>query len=79
MIRTRARSVATSTTPPEVRQGDIIGNGQLPAIVERIEKLEADRSVTSADIRDMYAEAKGQGYNVKALRRIVRERQSGRR
>lgn len=56
------------------RQGGVIANGQLPAIVERIEKLEADRSATTVDIREMYVEAKGQGYNVKALQRIVRER-----
>ena len=68
MIRTRARSVVASTTPSDVPQRAVIANGQLPAIVERIEKLEADRSATTADIRDMYMEAKGQGYNVKALR-----------
>jgi uncharacterized protein (UPF0335 family) len=73
MIRTRARSAVPPTTP-DVRHGDVIANGQLQAIVERIEKLEADRNATSADIREMYTEAKGQGYNVKALRGIVRER-----
>ena len=65
MIRTRARSVVASTTPPDVRQGAVIGNGQLPAIVERIEKLEADRTATTADILEMYVEAKGQ-----AVRRV---------
>ena len=74
MIRTRARSVVASTTPSDGPQGAVIANGQLPAIVERIEKLEEDRSATSANIREMYTEAKGKGYNVKALQRIVRER-----
>jgi uncharacterized protein (UPF0335 family) len=44
-------------------------------MVERIEKLDAERKAKSADIRDVYAEAKGKGYNVKVLRKVVRERQ----
>lgn len=47
---------------------------QLKAIVERIERLEEDKKTISDDIRDVYAEAKGNGYEVKALRRIVRLR-----
>ena len=47
---------------------------QLKAIVERIERLEEEKKATSDDIRDVYAEAKGNGYDVKALRTIVRLR-----
>lgn len=47
---------------------------QLKSIVERIEKLEDDRDIIKEDIRDVYAEAKGVGYDVKALRQIVRLR-----
>ncbi|MCS3725478.1 DUF2312 domain-containing protein [Bradyrhizobium betae] len=47
---------------------------QLKAIVERIERLEGEKKATSDDIRDVYAEAKGNGYEVKALRRVVRLR-----
>jgi len=43
-------------------------------MVERIEKLDAERKAKSADIRDVYTEAKGKGYNMKALRKVVRER-----
>lgn len=46
-------------------------NAQLKSIVERIERLEEERSVISSDIRDVYAESKGNGYNVKALRRLI--------
>lgn len=46
-------------------------NAQLKSIVERIERLEEERSGISSDIRDIYAESKGNGYNVKALRRLV--------
>jgi len=47
---------------------------QLKAFVERIERLEEEKKATSDDIRDVYAEAKGNGYDVKALRVIVRLR-----
>ena len=44
---------------------------QLKAFVERIERLEEEKKATSDDIRDVYAEAKGTGYDIKALRTIV--------
>src|SRR5262245_37014723 len=47
---------------------------QLKAIIERIERLEEEKKTISDDIRDVYAEAKGNGYEVKALRMIVRMR-----
>jgi uncharacterized protein (UPF0335 family) len=47
---------------------------QLKAFVERIERLEEEKKTISDDIRDVYAEAKGNGYDTKALRTIVRMR-----
>ena len=47
---------------------------QLKAIVERIERLEEEKKTISDDIRDVYSEAKGNGYDVKALRTIIRMR-----
>lgn len=47
---------------------------QLKAIVERIERLEEEKKAISEDVRDVYAEAKGNGYDVKALRTIIRMR-----
>jgi len=47
---------------------------QLKAIIERIERLEEEKKAISDDIRDVYAEAKGNGYDVKALRTIIRMR-----
>jgi len=47
---------------------------QLKAFVERIERLEEEKKATSDDIRDVYAEAKGTGFDTKALRTIVRLR-----
>ncbi len=47
---------------------------QLRSIIERIERLEEEKAAIASDIRDVYAEAKGNGYDVKALRTIVRLR-----
>ena len=47
---------------------------QLKAIIERIERLEEEKKTISDDIRDVYAESKGNGFDVKALRIIVRMR-----
>ena len=47
---------------------------QLKAFVERIEKLEEEKKTISDDIRDVYAESKANGFDVKALRAIVRLR-----
>ena len=47
---------------------------QLKAIIERIERLEEEKKTISDDIRDVYAESKGNGFEVKALRTIVRMR-----
>ena len=51
-----------------------VAAGQLRAFIERIERLEEEKKTISDDIRDVYAEAKGNGYDVKALRTIVRMR-----
>jgi len=47
---------------------------QLKAIIERVERLEEEKKAIADDIKDVYAEAKGNGFDVKALRVIVRLR-----
>ena len=47
---------------------------QLKAFVERIERLEEEKKTISEDIKDVYAESKANGFDVKALRAIVRLR-----
>ena len=44
---------------------------QLKAIIERIERLEEEKKTISDDIRDVYAEAKGNGFDTKAMRKIL--------
>lgn len=44
---------------------------QLRSIIERIENLETDKDAIASDIKDVFTEAKGQGYCVKTLRRVI--------
>jgi uncharacterized protein (UPF0335 family) len=47
---------------------------QLRTIVARIERLEEEKAALAADLRELYAEAKGNGFHVKALRTVIRLR-----
>jgi uncharacterized protein (UPF0335 family) len=44
---------------------------QLKSFIERIERLEEEKAGLASDIKDVYAEAKGTGFDVKALRKII--------
>ena len=48
-----------------------ISADRLKSFVERIEKLEEERQALGGDLRDVYSEAKGVGYDVKTMRKIV--------
>jgi uncharacterized protein (UPF0335 family) len=65
-----ATAAAAVTEEPAIK----FAKDQLKAIIERIERLEEEKKTISDDIRDVYAEAKGNGYDVKALRTIIRLR-----
>jgi uncharacterized protein (UPF0335 family) len=45
--------------------------GQLKSIVERIERLEEEKKSLAGDIREVYAEAKGTGFDTKILRKVI--------
>lgn len=49
-----------------------IAADRLRTFVERIERLEEEKAAITADIREVYGEAKGAGFNAKILRQIVR-------
>lgn len=66
-----ANAVADKLAPEPATR---LAKDQLKSIVERIERLEEEKKTISDDIRDVYAEAKGNGFDVKALRAIVRMR-----
>lgn len=47
---------------------------QIRSIIERVERLEEEKATIASDIKDVFTEAKGNGFDVKALRTIVRMR-----
>jgi uncharacterized protein (UPF0335 family) len=53
--------------------GGIAGE-RLKALIERIERLEEEKRTLSADIKEVYAEAKGTGFDTKIMRQIIRIR-----
>jgi len=52
--------------------------GQLKAILERVERLEEDKAAVMADLKEVYAEAKGNGFDTKIIRKVVRIRKQDR-
>ena len=50
---------------------DPVQGDQLKSIVERIERLEEEKKTIADDIKEVYAEAKGTGYDVKVLRKVI--------
>lgn len=51
---------------------------QLKSIIERIERLELEKSEIAEQIKEVFAEAKGNGFDVKILRKVVRMRKQDR-
>lgn len=55
-----------------------IDAGHLRAFIERIERLEEEKKAIADDIKDVYGEAKGTGYDIKVMRKIVSARKQDR-
>jgi uncharacterized protein (UPF0335 family) len=51
-----------------------VAAGQLRAFIERVERLEEEKKTISDDIKDVFAEMKGTGFDTKAVRTIIRLR-----
>lgn len=51
-----------------------VSGKRLKAYLDRIERLEEEKSGIADDIKDIYAEAKGTGFDVKTMRKLVRLR-----
>ena len=47
---------------------------QLKSVIERIERLEEDKAAIAGDLKEVYLEAKGNGFDVKILRKVIRLR-----
>jgi len=67
-------ATATATAAETANTATRFAKDQLKAFVERVERLEEEKKTISDDIRDVYAEAKGNGFDVKSLRVVVRLR-----
>jgi len=46
--------------------------GRLKSFIERVERLEEDKAAVSNDIKEVFLEAKGEGFDVKTLRKVIR-------
>jgi uncharacterized protein (UPF0335 family) len=52
--------------------------GQLKSIIERVERLELEKSEIAEQVKEVFAEAKGNGFDVKIIRKVVRIRKQDR-
>lgn len=52
----------------------IVTADQLRSFIERIENLETEKKALSEDIKEVYAEAKGEGFDTKVMRQVIRIR-----
>ena len=50
--------------------------GKLKSLVERIERLEEDRAAVANDLKEVYAEAKGEGFDTTIIRKVIRLRKA---
>lgn len=53
---------------------DAVASDRLRLFIERIERLEEDKKAVMEDIKEVYAEAKGEGYDTKIMRQVIRLR-----
>ena len=67
-------AAATATAAQDDQAKHRFAKDQLKAFVERVERLEEEKKAIADDVRDVYAEAKANGYDVKALRAVVKLR-----
>src|SRR5215471_19213019 len=74
MVTAAAATAAATAAAKDEQAAHRFAKDQLKAFVERIERLEEEKKAIADDVRDVYAEAKGNGYDVKALRAVVRLR-----
>src|SRR6476659_9182528 len=73
-MATAAAATAATAAAKDEQTAHRFAKDQLKAFVERIERLEEEKKAIADDVRDVYAEAKGTGFDVKALRTIIRLR-----
>jgi uncharacterized protein (UPF0335 family) len=65
---------AQSEAFTEEETGQTVAAGQLRALIERIERLEEEKKTIGEDIKEVFQEAKGTGFDTKAIRTIIKLR-----
>jgi uncharacterized protein (UPF0335 family) len=68
-----AREPAETKTEESAQWGNVSAE-RLRSLIERIERLEEERKALGSDIKDIYAEAKSAGFDVKVMRQLIRIR-----
>ena len=69
----RAATQPEGEAPDSAQWGNISAE-RLRSLIERIERLEEERKALGSDIKDIYAEAKSAGFDVKVMRQLIRIR-----
>jgi uncharacterized protein (UPF0335 family) len=67
-------TMATAAAATDEQTAHRFAKDHLKAFVERVERLEEEKKALADDVRDVYAEAKSSGFDVKAMRTVVRLR-----
>jgi len=81
MFMSTLQSGVTSTTNETApRTGDVggVAADQLRSIIDRIERLEEEKKALAEDIKDVYAEAKSNGFDTKIIRKVISMRKRDR-
>lgn len=65
------RILSGDDNKPPAPSGSSAARAQLKAFIERVERLEEEKKSIADDIRDVYAEAKGNGFDTKQMRKVV--------
>lgn len=63
-----------SSLPPKAADIGGVSGAQLRSVIERIERLTEEIKALQDDVKDVYAEAKGNGFDTKTIRKIIRLR-----
>ena len=69
-----ASSAAVAASNQETSDVGGVAGARLKSIIERVERLEEEKAAIAADIKDIFAEAKGTGFDVKTIRKLIRMR-----
>ncbi len=72
-LQTEARNMSAAAKQDDPEVGGIAAD-RLRSIIERVERLEEEKKALSSDIKDIMAEAKSAGFDVKVIRTIIRIR-----